>query len=120
MAEISPRVYTDPATSEAHSSGVFAFAAGMILRPDVPIEGPLTGTFSARGGTIGYLVTADAVVVVDSQFADTAPMFLEGMKPKTQRKFDLLIPYAGPTARADAYPIDVAIKRTGVDVRHCL
>ena len=39
------------------------------------------GTFSARGGTIGYLVTPDAVVVVDSQFADTAPMFLEGMKP---------------------------------------
>ena len=36
------------------------------------------GTFTARGGTIGYLVTPDAVVVVDSQFADTAPMFLEG------------------------------------------
>ena len=49
------------------------------------------GTFFARGGTIGYLVTPDAVVVVDSQFADTAPLFLEGMKPKTQRKFDLLI-----------------------------
>jgi glyoxylase-like metal-dependent hydrolase (beta-lactamase superfamily II) len=49
------------------------------------------GTFFARGGTIGYLVTSDAVVVVDSQFADTAPLFLEGMKPKTQRKFDLLI-----------------------------
>jgi glyoxylase-like metal-dependent hydrolase (beta-lactamase superfamily II) len=49
------------------------------------------GTFTARGGTIGYLVTPDAVVVVDSQFPDTAPLFLEGMKPKTQRKFDLLI-----------------------------
>ena len=49
------------------------------------------GTFFARGGTIGYLVTPDAVVVVDSQFADTAPLFLEGMKPKTTRKFDLLI-----------------------------
>jgi cyclase len=49
------------------------------------------GIFSARGGTMGYLVTPDAVVVVDSQFADTAPLFLEGMKPKTTRKFDLLI-----------------------------
>jgi cyclase len=49
------------------------------------------GIFSARGGTIGYLVTPDAVVVVDSQFADTAPLFLEGMKPKTSRRFDLLI-----------------------------
>src|SRR5690606_37152022 len=26
-----------------------AFAAGMILRPEVPVEGPLTGTFSVRG-----------------------------------------------------------------------
>jgi glyoxylase-like metal-dependent hydrolase (beta-lactamase superfamily II) len=49
------------------------------------------GVFTARGGTIGYLVTPDAVVVVDSQFADTAAMFLEGMKPKTTRRFDLLI-----------------------------
>ena len=49
------------------------------------------GTFTARGGTIGYLVTPDAVVVVDSQFADTAPMFLDGLKPKTKRKIDLLI-----------------------------
>jgi glyoxylase-like metal-dependent hydrolase (beta-lactamase superfamily II) len=40
------------------------------------------GVFTARGGTIGYLVTADAVVVVDSQFADTAPMFLNGLKPR--------------------------------------
>jgi glyoxylase-like metal-dependent hydrolase (beta-lactamase superfamily II) len=49
------------------------------------------GVFTARGGTIGYLVTADAVIVVDSQFADTAPMFLDGLKPKTTRKIDLLI-----------------------------
>ena len=49
------------------------------------------GIFTARGGTIGYLVTPDAVIVIDSQFADTAPMFLEGLKPKTSRKIDLLI-----------------------------
>lgn len=49
------------------------------------------GVFTARGGTIGYLVTSDAVVVVDSQFADTAALFLDGMKPRTSRKFDLLI-----------------------------
>jgi len=49
------------------------------------------GTFTARGGTIGYLVTADAVIAVDSQFADTAPMFLDGLKKKTPRKIDLLI-----------------------------
>jgi glyoxylase-like metal-dependent hydrolase (beta-lactamase superfamily II) len=49
------------------------------------------GVFTARGGTIGYLVTPDAVVVVDSQYADTAPMFLSGLHPKTSRKIDLLI-----------------------------
>jgi glyoxylase-like metal-dependent hydrolase (beta-lactamase superfamily II) len=49
------------------------------------------GVFTARGGTIGYLVTPDAVVVVDSQFADTAPMFLKGLQPKTSRKIDFLI-----------------------------
>ena len=49
------------------------------------------GVFTARGGTIGYLVASDAVIVVDSQFADTAPLFLDGLKPKTSRKIDLLI-----------------------------
>src|SRR4029434_4417050 len=49
------------------------------------------GTFTARGGTIGYLVTTDAVIMIDSQFADTAPMFFKGLQAKTTRKIDLLI-----------------------------
>jgi glyoxylase-like metal-dependent hydrolase (beta-lactamase superfamily II) len=49
------------------------------------------GTFTARGGTIGYLVTSDAVIMIDSQFADTAPMFFKGLQAKTTRKIDLLI-----------------------------
>ena len=49
------------------------------------------GVFTARGGTIGWLVAPDAVLVVDSQFADTAQMFLDGLKGRTQRKIDLLI-----------------------------
>lgn len=49
------------------------------------------GTFTARGGTIGWLITPDAVVVVDSQFADTAPLLLEGLKTRTPRKIDILI-----------------------------
>jgi cyclase len=62
--------------------------------PTVPMFADVrrnVGVFTARGGTIGYLVTPDAVIVVDSQFADTAPMFLDGLKPKTTRKIDLLI-----------------------------
>ena len=62
--------------------------------PTVPAFASLRrniGVFTARGGTMGWLVTPDAVLVVDSQFADTSQMFLDGMKSRTQRKFDLLI-----------------------------
>jgi glyoxylase-like metal-dependent hydrolase (beta-lactamase superfamily II) len=48
-------------------------------------------TFTARGGTIGTLITPDALVVVDSQFADTAPLLLDGLKSRSTRKIDLLI-----------------------------
>jgi cyclase len=72
----------------------WAFAQAPAQAPAVPAFADVrrnVGVFTARGGTIGYLVTPDAVVVVDSQFADTAPMFLNGMKPKTTRKIDFLI-----------------------------
>lgn len=62
--------------------------------PVVPLFAPVrgnVGAFSARGGTIGYLVTPDAVLAVDSQFADTAALFLDGLKTRTTRKIDLLI-----------------------------
>ena len=49
------------------------------------------GVFTARGGTMGYLLTGDAFIVIDSQFAETAPMFLKGITPKTTRKIDFLI-----------------------------
>jgi glyoxylase-like metal-dependent hydrolase (beta-lactamase superfamily II) len=49
------------------------------------------GTFTARGGTIGTLITPNALIVVDSQFADTAPLLLDGLKTRSQRKIDLLI-----------------------------
>jgi glyoxylase-like metal-dependent hydrolase (beta-lactamase superfamily II) len=49
------------------------------------------GTFTARGGTIGWFVSPDAVVVVDSQFADTAPLLVNGLKARTPRKIDVLL-----------------------------
>ena len=73
---------------------VFAQAPGAQQAPVVPAFADVrrsVGVFTARGGTIGYLVAPDGVVVVDSQFADTAPLFLEGLKPKTSRRIDLLI-----------------------------
>jgi glyoxylase-like metal-dependent hydrolase (beta-lactamase superfamily II) len=40
------------------------------------------GIFTGRGGTIGWLVNPDAVVAVDTQFADTAKICVEGLKQK--------------------------------------
>lgn len=49
------------------------------------------GIFTGRGGTIGWLVTPDAVVVVDSQFPDTAGPCLDGLKARAARPIDLLV-----------------------------
>lgn len=49
------------------------------------------GIFNQRGGTMGWLVNKDGVLVVDSQFADTAPNFLSGLKERTPRQIDVLL-----------------------------
>jgi glyoxylase-like metal-dependent hydrolase (beta-lactamase superfamily II) len=49
------------------------------------------GVFTGRGGTIGWLITPEAVVLVDSQFPDTATLCLEGVKLRSKRQIDLLI-----------------------------
>lgn len=62
--------------------------------PTVPKFEPIrrnVGIFTARGGTMGWLITPEAVAVIDSQFADTAQMFLDGLKERSPRRIDLLI-----------------------------
>jgi len=49
------------------------------------------GTFTARGGTIGWLIVPDAVIVIDSQYPDTAQVCLDGLKARAARPIDLLI-----------------------------
>ncbi len=44
------------------------------------------GYFTGRGGTIGYLVDSDGVVAVDSQFADTAPVFIAGLQERSNNR----------------------------------
>ena len=51
---------------------------------------PNIGIFTEKGGTIGWYVSDDAVVVVDSQFPDSAQHFIEELKKKTKRKIDIL------------------------------
>ena len=49
------------------------------------------GYFTARGGTIGYLITGDGAIAVDSQFPDTAGPCVEGLKQKAPKGIELLI-----------------------------
>ena len=49
------------------------------------------GLSTGRGGTIGWLITPDAVVVVDSQFPDTARQVLAGVAARSDRRIDLLV-----------------------------
>jgi len=48
------------------------------------------GIYTEKGGTIGWYVSDDAVVVVDSQFPDSAQNFVGELKKKTKRKIDVL------------------------------
>jgi cyclase len=49
------------------------------------------GIFTGRGGTIGWLVNADAVAAVDAQFPDTAAKFLSDLPGRSGREFDVVI-----------------------------
>lgn len=49
------------------------------------------GTFEGRGGTIGWLISDDALVVVDSQFPETATTCMEGIQERSKRSIDFLI-----------------------------
>jgi cyclase len=49
------------------------------------------GLCTGRGGTIGWLITPGGVVVVDSQFPDTATKVLAGVSERTSRRIDLLV-----------------------------
>jgi len=49
------------------------------------------GLFTMRGGTIGWLVNRGAVLVVDTQFPDSAKVCLDGLKQKAaNRQVDLI------------------------------
>jgi len=50
-----------------------------------------TGFFTGRGGTIGWLVTDEGAVVVDSQFPGTAEPCLDGIKSRSRRGIHVLI-----------------------------
>lgn len=49
------------------------------------------GTFTGQGGTIGWLVNKDAVVVIDSQFPQSAALCIKGLKERSALEFDYLL-----------------------------
>lgn len=76
------------------AEGLAAAAQQPAAPPAPAVFTPLrrnVGIFHQRGGTIGWLVSADGLLVVDSQFADTAPNLLAGLKERSPRQIDVLI-----------------------------
>jgi glyoxylase-like metal-dependent hydrolase (beta-lactamase superfamily II) len=49
------------------------------------------GIFTEKGGTIAFLLTKKGIVVVDSQFPDTAGHLIEELKKKNSKPFKYLI-----------------------------
>lgn len=49
------------------------------------------GIFTEKGGTIGLLQSPEGYVIIDSQFADTAPHVIEAMKKVKELPFKYLI-----------------------------
>lgn len=61
------------------------------------VEGTFTlirnnvGSYENRGGTIGWYAATDALVVVDSQFPESAQSCWKGLRKKSMRKIDVLL-----------------------------
>jgi glyoxylase-like metal-dependent hydrolase (beta-lactamase superfamily II) len=49
------------------------------------------GYFTERGGTIGWLASDDGMVIIDSQFPETAKNCLNGLRDRSDHPLDLLI-----------------------------
>jgi glyoxylase-like metal-dependent hydrolase (beta-lactamase superfamily II) len=73
---------------------------------------PNVGVFTKRGGTIGWYITDDALVVVDSQFPDSAQVFIDELKQKTERRIDVLFNthHHGDHTSGNFYLKDIADK----------
>jgi glyoxylase-like metal-dependent hydrolase (beta-lactamase superfamily II) len=50
-----------------------------------PIRGDV-GFFTGKGGTIGYLINAGGVAVVDTQYRDTAKLLLDGLNERSKNR----------------------------------
>lgn len=86
----------------AHSASTMAFGltAGRVsarqaapLTPPPPVFADVrrgVGTFTSMGGTIGYLVNDAGALAIDSQYANTAPLAVAGLKERSPKGIELL------------------------------
>ncbi|MGQ0737163.1 MAG: MBL fold metallo-hydrolase [Acidobacteriota bacterium] len=92
---VKASVLAAPAAAVSSAAQAQQAAPGAPAAPPAPaVFTPLrrnVGIFHQRGGTIGWLITRDGLLVVDSQFADTAPNLLAGLKERSPRAIDVLI-----------------------------
>lgn len=49
------------------------------------------GFFTERGGTIGWMISKDGIVVVDSQFPEQSQNLINAISERSERRIDLLI-----------------------------
>lgn len=78
-----------PATKAAPATPAAAAAAP--VTPEFKVLRRNVGVFTARGGSIGYLASPGGVVAVDTQFPDTAKLFLDGLPGRSGRSFDVVV-----------------------------
>jgi cyclase len=78
-------------TPDASGKGGPPAAAQSSATPEFKTVRRDVGYFTLRGGTIGWLVNKDALAAVDTQFPDTAPVFLSGLPGRSGRKLDVLV-----------------------------
>ena len=85
------------AAALATVAGARGVAWGRQAQPPAPVVSAFTelrrgvGVFTARGGSIGYLLNADGAVAVDSQYMDTAATCVAGLKARAPKGIRLLI-----------------------------
>ena len=88
---ISRSLAADNKSPAASKSGKAPATAAAATTPEFKTLRREVGYFTARGGTIGWLVNKDALAAVDTQFPDTAPLFLSGLPGRSGRKLDVLV-----------------------------
>ena len=84
LAPIARRLFAQ-GTAGAQTPAAAAPQAPRWTAVFAPARGDVS-YFTANGGTIGFLVNAAGVIVVDSQYPDSAKAFLDGLGERTGRR----------------------------------